>query len=223
MTFSQIEGRLTQARGELDLAIGAADAAATTQKAAEADLFQVLASIELREPGAQAKLRNSELSLGKARAAAKKAEEQRETWSAAVELLSAHLLRQRSKDLQELRLGCAQRLLENQTQFAALMVSILQVVNNAKVAGAGILKAEAELARLYPEKSLNRLQLIPITELDFAGHNHLSHERADSIRERIRAVTAEPFVQSTDPVTALASRADLPHPLPSQPMLPFGL
>jgi hypothetical protein len=223
MTFSQIEGRLTQARAEMELAASAADTAAAEQKAAEARLFQVLASIELREPGAQAKLRGAELALGKARAAAKKADEQLETWSAAVELISTHLLRQRSKDLQDLRLGCAQRLLENQTQFAALMVSILQVVNNAKVASAGILKAEAELERLHPERLLNRLQPVPITSLDFAADHHLSHERADAIRERIRSVAAEPFVPSVDPLAAQASRAELSHTSSSQPMLPLGL
>src|ERR1700682_3679309 len=97
MTFSQIEVRLTQARTELDLAASAADAAAAEQKAAEDELFQVLAAIELREPGAPGKLRAAEQALGKARTAAKKVDEQLETWSAAVELLSNHLLRQHSK------------------------------------------------------------------------------------------------------------------------------
>jgi hypothetical protein len=223
MTFSQIEGRLTQARAELDLATSAADAAAAAQKAAEAQMFQVLTSIELREAGAQGKLRAAELALGKARAAAKKAEEHLQTWNAATELISAHLLRQRAKDLQDLRLGCAQRLLENQTQFGSLMVSILQVVNNAKVASAGILKAEAELERLYPGKTLNRLQSGPITDLDFGGNHHLSRERADAIRERIRSVTADPFIQSSDPAASQASRAELPHQPDSEPMLPLGL
>ena len=223
MTFSQIEGRLTEARAELDLAAGTADEASAAVNAAEAQLFQVLAAIELREPGAQGKLRGAEQTVGKARVAAKKAEEQLDTQSAAVELLAAHLLRLRAKDLQDLRLGCAQRLLENQTQFGALMVAILQVVNNAKIAGAGILRAEAELERLYPEKLLNRLQLAPITDLDFSGDHHLSHERADLIRERIRSVTAEAFVASIDPVTAQASRAALSRPASSQPNLPLGL
>src|SRR6202171_2360922 len=92
MTFSQIEGRLPEATAEIDLG----------------------------EPGAQGKLRGAEQTVGKARVAAKKAEEQLDTQSAAVELLAAHLLRLRAKDLQDLRLGCAQRLLENQTQFGAL-------------------------------------------------------------------------------------------------------
>lgn len=222
MTFSQIEGRLTQARAERDLAAGAADEAAAAVNSAEAQLFQVLAAIELREPGAQAKLRGSEQAVGKARVAAKKADEQLQTQSAAVELLSTHLLRMRAKDLQNLRLGCAQRLLENQTQFGALMVAILQVVNNAKIATAGILRAEAELERMYPEKSLNRLQPAPITSLDFSGDHHLSHERADLLRERIRSVIAEAFVQSSDAVTARALGADLSHPASSQPTLPLG-
>jgi hypothetical protein len=223
MTFSQIEDRLTQARAGLDLATTEAAAAAAAQNDAEAQLFQVLAAIELGEPGAQAKLRGAEGALGKSRTAAKKAQEQLQTWSAAIELLSAHLLRQRSKDLQDLRLGCAQRMLENQTQFAALMVSILQVVNNAKVASAGILRAEAELQRLHSEKSLNRLQLTPITDLDFGTANHLSHERADAIRERIRDVTAEPFGPSGDPLTPQAPKAGRPHQEPSQPTLRIGL
>src|SRR6202022_1563171 len=223
MTFSQIEGRLTQARAERDLAAGAADEASAAVNSAEAQLFQVLAAIELREPGGQGKLRGAEQTVGKARVAAKKAAEQLDTQSAAVELLAAHLLRMRAKDLQNLRLGCAQRLLENQTQFGALMVAILQVGNNAKLAPGGILRAEAELERMYPEKSLNRLQPAPITSLDFSGDHHLSHERADLLRERIRSVTAEAFVASIDPVTAQASGPALSRPASPQQNLPLGL
>ena len=183
----------------------------------------MLAAIELGEHGAKAKLRRAQDALGKAQAAARKAQEQLDTQNEAIVILESHLLRMRSKDLQDLRLGCAQRLLENQTQFGTLMVAILQVVNNAKVVSAGILRAESELARLYPEKTLNRLNLGPITELDFGPDHRLSHERADSIRERIRAVAVEPFDGSASAATAQELKSEHLRPRVSQPNLPLSL